>query len=109
MATTRKALAMADELVSELKQRQTALAVALTYDTDGSPLIRLGTGVASTTGAPNAGALIKVQPISWPLAKDVLGLSAEMFHPHVVKVNVEANYASTVDTVADNNSPAQML
>jgi hypothetical protein len=33
MATTKKALAMADELVSELQQRQSALAVALTYDT----------------------------------------------------------------------------
>jgi hypothetical protein len=109
MATTKKALVMAEELVSELRQRQTALAVALTYDTDGSPLVRLGSGVASSTGTPVAGALFKIMPISWPLAKDILGLDATMFHPHVVKVNVEANYASTVDTVADNNTPAQML
>jgi hypothetical protein len=52
MATTKKALVMAEELVSELRQRQTALAVALTYDTDGSPLVRLGALVLRLRPAP---------------------------------------------------------
>jgi hypothetical protein len=86
MATTKKALAMAEELVSELRQRQKALAVALSYDTDGSPLVKVGDG-----GNGDAGALIKIMPISWPLAKDILGLDAQMFHPHVVKLGVELN------------------
>jgi hypothetical protein len=104
MATTKKALAMAEELVSELKQRQSALAVALSYDTDGNPLVKVGSGVAGTKGG-----LIKIMPISWPLAKDVLGLSAEMFHPHVVRLNVEANYAGTTDNVADINTWVEQL
>jgi hypothetical protein len=99
MATTKKALAMAEELVSELKQRQSALAVALSYDADGSPLVKVGTGVAGTKGG-----LIKIQPISWPLAKDILGLDAQMFHPHVVKLNVEANYEGSNDGILDINT-----
>lgn len=102
MATTKKALAMAEELVSELKQRQSALAVALTYDSDQNPLIRVGSGA---NGA--AGGLIKIMPIVWPLAKDVLGLSAEMFHPHVVRLNVEANAAGGAG--ADINTWAVQL
>jgi hypothetical protein len=31
-----------------------------------------------------------------------------MFHPHVVKVNIEANYAGTTDTVADVNTLAEL-
>lgn len=104
MATTKKALAMADEMVSELKQRQSALAVSLSYDSDQNPLIRVGPG---TNGAK--GGLIKIAPIDWPLAKDVLGLSAEMYTPHVVKLNVEANFAGTTDNVADINTWVEQL
>jgi hypothetical protein len=104
VATTKKALAMADELVSELNQRQSALAVSQSYDTDGSPLVKVGSGVAGTKGG-----LIKIMPISWPLAKDVLGLSAEIFTPHVVRLNVEANYAGANDNIADINTWVEQL
>lgn len=104
MATTKKALAMADELISDLNQRQSALTVSLSYDTDSNPLVKVGTG---TAGQP--GALIKVMPISWPLAKDILGLTAEIFTPHVIRLNVEANFAGTTDNVADINTWAQQL
>lgn len=102
MATTKKALAMADELVSELLQRQSALAVSLSYDTDSNPLVRVGAGSIGAKGA-----LIKVMPISWPLAKDVLGLTAEVFTPHVVRLNVEANPAGGAG--ADINTWTEQL
>lgn len=100
--TTKKALVMADEMISELKQRQSALAVSLSYDTDGSPLIRVGTGVAGT-----AGGLLKIMPIDWPLAKDILGLAADVYTPHVVKLNVEAN--NVAGAGADINTWAVQL
>lgn len=109
MATTKKALAMAAELVSELAQRQSALTVTQTYDTDGSPLIRVGAAAASSTGTLVPGVLYKIMPLPWPLALDIFGNAVEVFTPHIVKVNIEANYASTVDTIADTNTPAQLL
>lgn len=103
MATTKKALALADEFISEWKQRS-SVAIALTYDTDSSPLVHIGAG---TNGA--AGALLKFQPLDWPLAKDILGLAAEVYTPHVIKVNVEANYAGSDNGVADINTWALNL
>lgn len=103
MATTQKALSMANDIVSELSQRQSALAVSLSFDTDGSPLIQVGAGTAGS-----AGGIIKVQPISWPNALDVLGLTAQIFHPHVIKLGLEANYAGTNDNIADINTAAQL-
>lgn len=102
MATTKKALAMADEIVSELKQRQTALTVTLSFDSDQNPLVKLGTG---TAGQKNA--LIKVMPIDWPLAKDVLGLAEVVFTPHKVLVAFEANNAAGAG--ADVNDWATLL
>lgn len=93
MATSKKALALADEIVSELRQRQSALAVTVSYDSDSNPLVRLGTG---TAGQP--GALFKVQPIDVPAAvapKDVLGLTESIYTPHVIKVGTEANATAT--------------
>lgn len=104
MAASKKAQALADEMISELAQRQSALAVTKSYDTDGSPLIRVGTGVIGAKGG-----LIKVTNIDWPLAKDVLGLTAEIFTPSVIKLNVEANYAGATDNVADINDWATQL
>lgn len=102
MATTFKARAIAAELAAELRYRQSALAVVESFDSDENPLVRVGSGVAG-----EAGALIKVQPISWPLAKDVLGLAAEMYTPHIVKVNIEANPAGGAG--ADINTLGQIL
>lgn len=86
MATTKKALVTADELANELKLRQSALAVAVTFDTDGNPLVKVGTGVAGSKGG-----LFKILPIDWPLAKDILGLASQVYTPHVVRLVVEGN------------------
>lgn len=96
MATTKKALALADELISELKQRGFTT-VSLSYDTDQNPLVRVGTGVAGATGA-----LIKFSPIDWPNAKDILGLPAEVYNPHVARIAFEAPTAGAGADVDPN-------
>lgn len=91
MATTKKALAMAEELVSELKQRQSALAVVMSFDTDGNPLVKIGSGAVGAKGG-----LVKIMPIDWPLAKDILGLASQVYTPHKILLAVEANEAAAV-------------
>lgn len=86
---SKKAVATAEELVSEFGTRQKALPVSMTFDADLNPLVRIGTG---TVGA--AGALIKVMPIAWN-AKDILGLPATVYNPHVIKVAFEAQSGGT--------------
>lgn len=101
MATTKKALALADEIADALKKRM-SLTVAQSFDTDGNPLIKVGTG---TAGDP--GGLLKIRPVDWPLAKDILGNNATMFVPHVAQLVTEAN--ATAGAGADINTPAQLL
>ena len=77
MATTKKALAMAEELVSELKQRQSALAVALSYDADGSPLLRplveipleLSLELRGTAHRSGRHLEDSIRPRAWPAAR----------------------------------------
>lgn len=102
MATTKKALAMANEMAAELKQRQSTLAVAESFDSDQNPLVKVGTG---TAGQKNA--LIKVMPIDWPLGKDILGLAQTVYTPHKVLVGFEANPAGGAG--ADINDWATLL
>lgn len=102
MATTKKALAMADELASELKQRQSALAITQSFDTDSNPLIKVGAGTAGAKGG-----LIKIMPIAVPYAKDILGLAAEVYTPHVVQIGVEANNAA--GAAADVNTWVELM
>jgi hypothetical protein len=100
-----KAMAIAHDLTDRLKARlNSSLAVVESFDTDGNPLITVGAGVAL-----GANMVIKVRAQDWPLAKDVLGLSANIYAPHVVQFVTEANYAATSDNVADTLSPAQLL
>lgn len=101
MSTSAKALSLANDLADELKKR-TTLTVAQSFDTDGSPLIQVGTG---SIGA--AGGLLKVRPQDWPLAKDVLGLSANIYTPHVIQLVTEAN--ASAGAGADINTPAQLM
>lgn len=95
MATSAKALALAQSLADSLKKRLT-LAVTLSFDADQNPLVRVGSGAAGADGA-----LIKVSPISWPLAKDVLGLDSPVYTPHVIKVCFEAAKAITGPAISD--------
>jgi hypothetical protein len=99
LTTTKKAQALAGDLASDLALRfGTSLAVTQLNDTDGNPLVRVGSG---TAGQP--GALIKVMPVSWPLATDVLGLPQQVYTPHVIIVSWEAPTAQA-GADADPNS-----
>jgi len=82
---TAKARAIAAEIASSLKFR-TTLAIAESFDSDGYPLVQVGTGDAGDPGG-----LIKVMPQDWSLAKDILGNTATIYTPHVAKIVFEAN------------------
>lgn len=88
MATSKKALEMAAELLNELALRLPALAPVQTFDTDGSPLIQVGTGVAGSKGG-----MLKIMPQPWTLATDILGLTSAIYTPSVIRVGFEANPA----------------
>jgi hypothetical protein len=86
MATTYKAQAMAKELADRLKARLNAsLALVQGFDTDQSPYISIGAGTAAS-----ASAMIKVMPVDWPLAQDILGLTANSYTPHKICFVTEA-------------------
>lgn len=101
---TKKAHELAAEIASELKLRLPALAVAEAIDSDEAPLVKVGAGTAGS-----ASALIKIIPQDWPLAKDILGLTATIFTPHKIQLVLEANHAGTTDNVADILTDAQLL
>ena len=50
-----------------------------------------------------------VMPFDWPLVKTSLGLTQDVYTPHVMRVAFEANYAATNDNIADVNTWAHML
>jgi hypothetical protein len=99
MATSKKAIALRDDIAEELSQRQSALTVAKSFDTDENPLITLG-----DNGAGDPGCIIKVMPISQPLAKDILGLTQNVYTPHMLLINFEKD-----STPGDVNTTAQKL
>ncbi len=103
MGTTTKAIEMAQYLVTELHKR-TSLDTVLAFDTDGSPLIHVGTGVA---GDPSA--TVKVKPIDWPLAKDVLGLASQVYTPHEILVVFEGVSAGGVEPMEIANKSAILM
>jgi hypothetical protein len=93
MSTTAKAIAMAHELADRLKNRKaiSALTVVESFDTDQNPLIAIGTQASSDSAA----FLVKVMPVSWPLAQDILGNSAFQYTPHEIRVLKEASSTGT--------------
>ncbi|CAB4127220.1 hypothetical protein UFOVP75_88 [uncultured Caudovirales phage] len=98
---TAKANAISHAIADALKQRlaSTGIAIAEGADSSGNPTIQLGAG---TAGA--AGGLIRIVPQEWALAKDVLGLTANIYTPHSAQICFEANVTSgsgaDVNTIA---------
>lgn len=84
MAADYKSIALRAELADELKKRFSALAVVEGFDANGNPSLTMGAGVAAGRNA-----IIIVKAIDWPLAKDVLGLPATVFNPHVIQMVTE--------------------
>lgn len=99
-----KANEIRDELADELKKRLSDLAHVNSFDANANPMITIGAG-----SALGRNAVIVVKPIDWPLAKDVLGLPATVFTPHVIQLVTEANFAGTTDNVADPLLPQDIL
>lgn len=89
MANTFKALALANDLADKLKLRLTQ-AVVQSFDTDGNPLITIGT-IATT----NACAVVKVMPISTPLVTDIFGNAGNQYTPHRIQIVTEAFTSGT--------------
>jgi len=105
MSSTAKADIIANVLKEEIALRLPLLTIALAYDSDSAPYLRVG-----SASPGDAGALIKVMPVAWPLAKDVLGnASALVYGPHVIQFGTEANFAGTTDNVADTNTTHQLM
>jgi hypothetical protein len=103
MATDYKSQAIAHDLASRLGERGlTSLGIVESFDTDGNPLINIGAGSAG-----GANAVIKCLPVVWPLAQDVLGLSANMYSPHTLQLVTEAD--PTAGSGADPLSPNQLM
>jgi hypothetical protein len=102
MASNYKQIALANDLAAALGLRKLGLAITQSFDTDKNPLIKVGTG---SNGA--AGCLIRIIPQDWPEAKDILGLTQNVFCPSVVEVALEANAAGGAG--ADINTWAVLL
>lgn len=104
MATSYKSQAIAHELANRFANRVglTALGIVEGFDTDSNPLITIGTGVAGT-----ANFIVKVLPTSWPLAQDVLGLTALQYTPHSIAIVTEAD--PTGGAGADPTTRSQLL
>ena len=98
MATSYKALAVAQQIFSTMSVRAAAASLACTQslDTDGNPLIYLGAG---SNGGQNA--LIKIQPASWPLATNSLGTAEAPFVPTIALLATETSGTAltSIDTV----------
>lgn len=95
MATTQKAIDLLKDVAAELKLRRPALAQVLGFDADGNPTLREGGGSAG-----NDGFFLRIKPVD-TIQKDVLGLTQQVFTPHVAQLAFEANFAGTTDNVAD--------
>lgn len=82
-----KAIEFAHELADKLKLRFSTKIVTEGFDTDGLPTISINDGSAATT---EMNIFLKVNLLNWPLAKDILGNSANIYVPLVVQIVTEA-------------------
>lgn len=85
---SKKAQALASAIASELALRLKAAGLAVVEDiaADLMPLVKVG---PQTAGSKSA--LIKVLPQDWPTAKDILGLTGQIFGPHRIQIVLESN------------------
>lgn len=93
MSTTAKALALSAELADELRKRVSATLpfCVESSDSNSNPVITL-----SADATPAAGEkviVIRTKALPYTLAKDVLGLAAGQYTPHIIEYCIEANPA----------------
>ena len=95
-----KALSFAAELQNDLSRRFSTVS-AVSFDTDGLPLIRVG-----TAGAGNQTALIKVADIA-PLGTNIIGQAAANYGgPLVVQVVLETSATANLALMTEANELA---
>lgn len=93
-----KANIHADALVQSLSQRfGSTIAVAKAFDTDGQPLIKIGTQAAGA-GSNSATLKLSTEPSIW---KNSIGLAQEVYTPHRIQVAYEAVSATGVTPMTE--------
>jgi hypothetical protein len=107
MATTYKAQAIAHQLADWLKARLNGTPANLVEgfsSADQNPYILINDGSPATL---EANFVIKVMPIAWPTAQDILGLAQIQYTPHVIQLVTEAD--TTAGAAADPFTRAQLM
>ena len=95
MATNMKVQTLARYLQEDFVRRMAGLSTAvvvgdISFDTDANPMIRVGTGVIGAIGA-----LIKILPMEWPLALNIIGQAAPNYGSQsVIQVIREAGLST---------------
>ena len=111
MATSKKALALANQLADELRNRLDYTSIVEGFDSNGLPTIALSDGSAATT---EDSVFIRVRPREWPLATDIIGNTQTVYTPSVIQIAVEgpssglglARYVSIAHALAILNACA---
>lgn len=98
MPATQKAVALLDAIADELSKRLSSLAQTKGQDSLLNPQLVVGAGTAGS-----AGCYLRVISQPWT-ATNVLGLTSQVFAPHVIQVVFEAN--NVAGAAADVNTLA---
>ncbi len=94
-ASVARARDIAQELRLRFARVATPLAISQSQDTNGNPLIVVG----SVAAAGTAGFTIRFRPIDWPNVQTSIGLAQPVYGPHVTEVVWEAGIS--LDTIED--------
>lgn len=94
MASTQKAIEIRNALKDALSVRL-GLTCTESFDTDGNPTLLIGAAAAN-----DAGCFIRVSAES-SIQKDILGLSQNVWTPHIVDVAFEGDNSTTTSVFPD--------
>lgn len=100
-----KKIGIKAELVDELAKRLPTMVITESQDSDGNPMVTVSQDATPVAGEKVI--VLRVRPITWSLAKDVLGLPSVVHTPHVIDICTEANNAA--GAVADILTPVELL
>lgn len=97
MANSYKAIALREELASDLAFTLSGLARTKGFDASGNPTLLIGTGAAGSQSA-----FIRIKQLD-SLNQDILGLSQNVFTPHVIQVVLEASTVANCPLLTIDN------
>lgn len=106
--TTYKAGTILNSLVDLLTlELATNMPVVTKYtDALGNPYVIFSAAASQAAGAKNV--LIRVQPLSWTNAKDILGNTAIQYTGHVIQIETEANSTGVGSGGTGGTGPAAL-